>query len=381
MTAAIAPSSELQFTNLEELEDLVTDRLPKQVLGYYKSGADAEATVADNRNAFKRMRLLPRMLVDVSRLDTTVCVQGKKLAFPVLIAPMAMQRMAHPEGELAVARAAAACGIPMVQSTMGTVGLRDVYQAGRGAPLMLFQLYVLKDRDFTRDLIQDAERAGYNALVVTVDAPFLGNREADVINDFGLPKELSLENLAPLKRKYDRLAKDTEKGSGIAHVFVKEVDASLTWEFLTWLRTVTSLPIFVKGILAVADAVQAADMGVEGIIVSNHGGRQLDFAPAAIDMLPDIANAVKGRGVTLLVDGGIRRGTDIIKALALGADAVLLGRPILYGLALGGQAGVERVLAILKREFSLSLALMGCPKASSLTPDAVLRSWGYHSKL
>jgi len=154
--------------------------------------------------------------------------------------------MAHPEGELAVARAAAASGIPMVQSTMGTVGLKDVRSAGSAAPLMFFQLYVLKDRDFTRNLIQDAEAAGYNALVVTVDAPFLGNREADVINDFRLPEGLALENLAALKKKHDRLAKDPEEGSGIAHVFVQEVDASLTWEFLTWLRTVTKLPIYVK---------------------------------------------------------------------------------------------------------------------------------------
>lgn len=374
-------SSKLDFFNLEEIEEKARAVLPKQVFGYYSSGSESESTVRFNREAFGKMRLLPRMLVDVSNTDTSVELLGRKLDFPVLIAPMAMQRMAHTDGELATARAAAKFRIPMVQSTMGTIKLQEVIKAGRDAPLMMFQLYVLADREFTQNLIQDAEKVGYNALVVTVDAPHLGNREADERNSFQLPEGMTLENLLPLKRKADEMHKSDKTQSGIAAVFSNEVDASLTWKFVDWVRTVTRLPIFVKGVLSPADATRAADAGVDGVIVSNHGGRQVDYAPAAVDMLPPIAEVLRGRGIPVLVDGGIRRGTDIIKALALGANAVLVGRPIVYGLALGGQEGVERVLGILKKEFKTSLALMGCPTVHHLNKDVVLQHGETYSRL
>ncbi|KAK9814510.1 hypothetical protein WJX72_007115 [[Myrmecia] bisecta] len=294
------------------------------VYGYYASGADTESTVRDNRAAFARYRLLPRMMVDVSHLDPSCKLLGKRLAFPVIVAPMAMQQMAHPDGELAVARACASAGIPMGVSTMGTYEKREVMLAGAGVPFMMYQLYVFRDRDFVRDMVQDAERAGYTALAVTVDAPFLGNREADTRNSFKLPEGMFLRNVEGLVKKL--AIHHNTPGSGLNEVFSKQIDASLTWDFMLWLRTVTKLPVYVKGILSAADAQLAVDHGVDGIIVSNHGGRQLDFAPAAIDMLPSIRASV-GQAVPVLVDGGVRRGTDIIKALALGADVVLLGRP------------------------------------------------------
>ncbi|EIE24931.1 glycolate oxidase [Coccomyxa subellipsoidea C-169] len=394
--------SELFFQNLDELEPLAEQVLPKTVFGYYASGSETESTLRDNRAVFSRYRLMPRMMVDVSNVDTTCTLLGRELAYPVLIAPMAMQCMAHPDGELAVSRAAAAEGIPMVQSTMGTVGLADVRQAGAGGPLMFFQLYVFKNRAFVRQLVQHAERSGYNGLMVTVDAPFLGKREADERNNFKLPDGLRLANLEGLGANLgketasnpsfnpvdansvagaatrDAAVHDAGEGSGVSKHFSDNIDASLTWAFVAWLRSVTSLPIFVKGILSAADAERGVDAGVDGIVVSNHGGRQLDTAPASLDALPAVAAAV-GKRVPVLMDGGIRRGTDIIKALALGADAVLLGRPVLWGLALGGQQGVQKVLETLRKELRLSMALMGCPSLAHLNRRMVLVPWEHPS--
>ncbi|KAK9918957.1 hypothetical protein WJX75_008310 [Coccomyxa subellipsoidea] len=378
--------SDLTFQNLDELEPLAQQVLPKTVFGYYASGSETESTLRDNRAVFSRYRLMPRMMVDVSNVDTTLTLLGRKVAYPVLIAPMAMQCMAHPDGELAVSRAAAAEGIPMVQSTMGTVGLADVRQAGVGGALMFFQLYVFKNRGFVRQLVQHAERSGYGGLMVTVDAPFLGKREADERNNFKLPDGLRLANLEGLGANLgaeagantDAAVHDAGEGSGVSKHFSDNIDASLTWSFVAWLRSVTSLPIFVKGILSAHDAEKGVDAGVDGIVVSNHGGRQLDTAPASLDALPAIAAAV-GKRVPVLVDGGIRRGTDIIKALALGADAVLLGRPVLWGLALGGQEGVHKVLETLRKELRLSMALMGCPSLAHLNRRMVLAPWEHPS--
>ncbi|CAL8464246.1 g3781 [Coccomyxa elongata] len=386
--------SDLTFQNLDELEPLAEQVLPKTVFGYYASGSETEATLRDNRAVFSRYRLMPSMMVDVSNVDTTCTLLGRQLAYPLLIAPMAMQCMAHPDGELAVSRAAAAEGISMVQSTMGTVPLADVRQAGAGGPLMFFQLYVFKDREFVKRLVQHAEHSGYEGLMVTVDAPFLGKREADERNSFRLPDGLRLPNLDGLGAKTgagagaksgaepgaksDAAVHDAGPGSAIAQHFTENIDASLTWSFVAWLRGVTSLPIFVKGILSAADAEGGVNAGVDGIVVSNHGGRQLDTAPASLDALPAVAAAV-GRRVPVLMDGGVRRGTDIIKALALGADAVLLGRPVLWGLALGGQQGVQKVLETLRKELRLSLALMGCPSLAHVNRHMVLAPWEHPS--
>ncbi|CAL5227017.1 g9910 [Coccomyxa viridis] len=370
------PSNELAFQNVGELRPRAEKILPKQAFGYYVSGSESESTLRDNEESFKRYRLVPRLMVDVSKVDTTVKLLGKEIAFPLLVAPMAMQRMAHPDGELATSRAAAAEGIPMVQSTMGTVELAEVREAGAAGPLMMFQLYVFKERDFVKQLIQHAERSGYDAIVVTVDAPFLGKREADERYGFKLPEHLRLENLTGLAEaaRMERKVHSEEKGSGIALHFADHIDSSLTWDFLPWLHTVTSLPIFLKGVLSPEDAHMGVQAGADGIIVSNHGGRQLDFAPAALDALPGIAAAV-GKRVPVLMDGGVRRGTDIIKALAMGADAVLIGRPILWGLALAGEEGVRKVLETIRKELRLSMALMGCPSIRHLHRSMVIAPW------
>ncbi|KAK9836399.1 hypothetical protein WJX84_002922 [Apatococcus fuscideae] len=338
------------------------------VYGYYSSGADSEATLQDNIQAFKRRRLLPRIMVDVSHVDTSIILLGAKLALPLLIAPMAMQQMAHPDGELAVARAAAAAGTSMSVSTMATYDLKDVASAGTGSPLLFFQLYVIKDRDFTAKLLRDAAEAGYKALMVTVDAPHLGYRQADERNEFSLPPPMGLRNLEGLQSKGPD---GSRSKSSISQVFTSQIDPGLSWEFIAWLRTVSNLPIFVKGVLNPADAHLAVQHSVDGIIVSNHGGRQLDFSPAAVDMVPAIRDAV-GHRVPILVDGGVRSGTDIIKAIALGADAVLLGRPVLWGLALEGQHGVAKVLETLRSELELSMALCGAPTLAHITPSLLM---------
>jgi 4-hydroxymandelate oxidase len=304
--------------------------------------------------------------VSQRRLETTVL--GQKLAFPVLVAPTAFQRLAHPEGELATARAAGRAGTCMVLSTLSTSLVEDVVKASSGP--VWFQLYVFKDRAATEALVRRAESAGARALVLTVDAPFLGRRERDVRHRFQLPEGLSVKNLEACGLGY--LPRGTQD-SGLAAYFATLLDPSLTWKDLAWLRSLTRLPVVVKGIVRPDDAVRAVEHGASAIVVSNHGGRQLDTAPATIDVLPGIADALGGRA-ELLLDGGIRRGTDVLKALALGARAVLVGRPILWGLAVDGSEGVSRVLEILRAELDLALALAGCTDATRVPADLVLRS-------
>eukprot|EP00891_Asterochloris_glomerata_P004891 jgi/Astpho2/4891/fgenesh1_pm.00069_%23_15_t len=351
---------------------LAREKLPAAVYGYYAGGAETESTLRDNRAVYSRYRLMPRIMVNVSKVSLSMTLLGHRLKLPILVAPMAMQRMAHPDGELAVAKAAAQAGSAMVLSTMSTTSMEDVAQAVGSSVLRFFQLYIIKDREYTRELLQRAEKSGYNAVMVTVDAPHLGNREADARNGFRLPDGLRLEHLEGLaKRHKDTTPKDTP----FIKVFGSHVDDSQTWDFVTWMHSVTSLPIFVKGILSPSDARIAVDSGVDGIVVSNHGGRQLDCAPASLDVIQLVRQAV-GRRVPILMDGGIRRGTDVLKALALGADAVLLGRPILYGLALEGQAGVTRVLNIIEKELMLAMILAGCRDLKSITGDLIMPPTG-----
>ncbi|KAL0045363.1 hypothetical protein WJX82_005003 [Trebouxia sp. C0006] len=326
-----------EFFDLEEVEALAKKKLKKPVYDYYAGGADTESTVRDNRAVYARYRLLPRYMVDVSHCDMTYTLLGRKLSMPIIVAPMSQQRMANDEGELAVARAVAKEGTAMVLSTMATQPLEDVAKAGKDGPLQLFQLYVIKDRKFCKSLIQRAGKAGYAGFMVTVDAPRLGNRIADERNKFSLPPGMEISNLKGLEKGKGK----GDSSSHIVRIFQEEVDASLTWEFVTWMREVTNLPVFVKGILSPEDARKAVDIGVDGIVVSNHGGRQLDYSPATLDMIAPIRAAI-GHQVPLLMDGGIRRGTDVLKAIALGADAVMLGRPVLYGLALQGEEGVRK---------------------------------------
>ena len=312
-----------------------------------------------NREAFERIALLPRVLVDVGERETSVELLGRRHALPLLVAPMAFAKLAHPSGEAAIARAAGEAGVTVTLSTLATTSIEEV-AAAASAPLW-FQLYVFRDRAVTRSLVERAEAAGYEALVLTVDAPVLGRRERDARNRFVLPDGLFAENLVSEEQR----SLPAGEGSGLEAFFNSQLDASLTWADVDWLRSITRLPVLVKGVLRADDAKLAVEHGAAGVIVSNHGGRQLDTALAAIDALPAVAAAVDGR-VALLMDGGVRRGTDILKALARGADAVLVGRPLLWGLAVDGEAGAAAVLRILREEFELAMALCGCASVDAI---------------
>ena len=329
----------------------------------------AKCTLADNRAAFDRRRLAFRVLVDVARRELATTVLGQPVALPVLVAPTAFHRLADPEGEVATARAASAAGTVMILSTLSNSPVEEVVPAAGGAAW--FQLYVYKDRGATRALVERVEAAGVRALVLTVDAPYLGRRERDVRNRFQLPSELAVANV--LAAGYGAVVAPAD-GSGLAAYFASLLDPALTWDDLDWLASITRLPVVVKGIVRADDALRAADRGAAGIVVSNHGGRQLDTSLATLDALPPIVEALAGAGarVEVFLDGGVRRGTDVVKALALGARAVLIGRPILWGLAAGGEAGAARVLEMLRAELDLAMALCGARRLEDLTRDLVV---------
>lgn len=319
----------------------------------------------ENRDAFERLSLRYRVLRDVSVRSLETTVLGKPVAWPVLIAPTALQRMAHPDGELATARAAEQCGTIMTVSTLATTSAEEVRAATTAR--LWFQLYVYQNRDATRELVARVERAGYEALVLTVDTPILGRRERDVRNRFRMPPGVVIANLIP---EGQETLPQVHAGSGLAAHASHVLDPAVSWTDLAWLRSVTKLPILLKGVVRGDDAAKAVGEGVAGIIVSNHGGRQLDTSIPTITALPEVVEAVAGR-TEVYVDGGIRRGTDVVKALALGARAVMLGRPILWGLAVDGQRGVEKVLELLRDEFELAMALCGSRTVSELDRDLI----------
>ncbi len=340
-----------------DFEALARRHMKRAFYDYYAGGAEDERTLEANRAAFSGVFLRPRVLVDVSRIDTSTTVLGTPVSMPVLVAPTAFQRLAHPDGELAMARAAGAARTLMTVSTIGTYSLDEVARAAKG-PLW-FQLYVYRDRSIARTLIHRAETAGYRALCLTVDAPQLGRRERDERNRFTLPRDIRMKN-------FEGFGLDVSwKEEGFGGYASSQLDPSLTWNAVEWLRSETTLPILLKGIIAAEDAARAADLGVDGIIVSNHGGRQLDGTEPSLRALPRVVDAAAGRA-EVYMDGGVRRGTDVLKALALGARAVLVGRPCLWGLAVGGEEGVSRVLSIFERELSLAMALCGCPAVASI---------------
>ena len=361
--------------NLLELEERARAALGAMAFDYYAGGANDELTLERNRSAFGRLALLPRVLVDVSAVDTGVELLGRRHPLPAVIAPMAFQRLAHDEGELGVVRAAAACGLTMALSTLSTTALEEVSaEASREAPPW-FQLYVFRDRGLTSELVARAEASGYEALVLTVDAPRLGNRERDARGRFHLPAGLVAANLAAAAEARSRLD-PTEAGSSLADYFERNLDPALTWRDLEWLAGETRLPVLVKGVLDPRDGRLAVEHGAAGVVVSNHGGRQLDTAPATIEALPRVAEAVSRAGdgrAAVLVDGGVRRGTDVLKALASGADAVMIGRPVLWALAAGagggGEEGVRHALSLLASEVELAMMLAGAPDTAALSPE------------
>lgn len=351
--------------NLFEFEQLAKEKLPRIAYDYFSSGAWDEITLRRSRKAFNEILVHYRVLVDVSRRNLSTTLFGQTVAMPLLIAPTAFHKLAHPDGEVATTRAAGAAGIPMVLSSLSTTTVEEVMAAASGP--VWFQLYINKDRGFTRDLVARVEKAGCNALMVTVDTPEWGRRERDVRNGFHLPAGLSAINLIPSNECGEVIG---QRGAGMGQAFTWMLDASVTWKDVDWLCSLTKLPVLIKGICRPDDAQRALQHGVGGLVVSNHGARQMDTAPATIEVLPRIAEAV-ARKIPVLVDGGIRRGLDILKALALGATAVQVGRPVLWGLACGGEAGVVQVLAMLRQEFDLAMALAGCPDVKSITRDLV----------
>ena len=350
--------------NLRALELAAEARLPKLAWDYYAAGADDEHCVRRNCAAYERLALHYRVLVDVSRRALATTVLGQPTALPILVAPTAFHRLAHRDGELASVRGAGDAGTIFILSTLSNTRIEDVVAAAAGP--VWFQLYVYRDRGATEALVRRAEAAGARALVLTVDAPLLGRRERDVTNGFALPPELGIANLHGEGRDVPPASHE----SGLAAYVADLLDPSLDWRAIGWLRSITKLPVLVKGIVRADDAARAIAEGAAGVVVSNHGGRQLDASPATIDVLPRIADAVAGRG-ELLLDGGIRRGTDVVKALALGARAVLVGRPVLWGLAAGGREGVAAALGVLRRELDLAMALCGCPDIAAITRDLV----------
>jgi len=357
----------MSFLNLHEVEVLARAKLPASTYDYFAGGACDEVTLAENRRAFDALALRYRVLVDVSKRDTSVTLLGETFPAPLVVAPMAFQRMAHPDGEVAMARAAGALGLLMTASTFSTRSLEDIAKAAT-APLW-FQLYVHQDRGITDELVQRAAAAGYKALVLTADVPEIGRRERDERNGFMLPPELRVANYQP--RTSDPLrAGSEEEGSGLATFIRGMRDPAFSWADLEWLGSLSSLPLVVKGLVRADDARRAVDHGAAGVVVSNHGGRQLDSAIAALRALPEIAEAV-GNKTLVMMDGGIRRGTDVVKALALGARAVMVGRPALWGLAVDGEAGARRVLELLRNELDLAMALSGAARLADLTGDLI----------
>jgi 4-hydroxymandelate oxidase len=340
------------FLCLDDFARIAQQRMSKMTFEYVDSGAGDEHTMRWNRERWNEIKLKPRVLTDVAELSLETTLLGQHFHVPILLAPAAYHRLYHPDGELATIAGANAAGVSLVLASFATQSVEDIAkQARRG---FWFQLYVQPDREFTRSLVQRVEGSGCAALCITADTPVLGIRTREMRSSFSLPEDIPLPN--SIGGAKDELSRShlPEFGS----IYSRRLDPRLTWKDISWFRSIARVPILLKGILNPEDARRAIDSGVSGIIVSNHGGRNLDTLPATAEALPRVIDAVEGR-IPVLVDGGIRRGTDVLKALALGAQAVMIGRPYIYGLAVAGAAGVERVVQILKTELMMAMALAG----------------------
>jgi 4-hydroxymandelate oxidase len=353
----------LEPLNLDEFEAVARETLPRMTYDFIAGGAEDERSVAGNRAAFARRVLRNRTLVDVATRDLRTRLLGIDLPHPILLAPTALHRVVHPDGEAATARGAAAAGALYTVSTATSIRLEEIAAAAPGG-VRWFQLYHLGARDASEQLIRHAVATGHRAIALTVDVPLLGRRERDLRNVFAMPEGVAMAHA--YEPAWAPPADDRSRAwaSPIA-------SATLTWDDLTWIRAAGGgLPLLLKGVVRGDDARRAVDLGVDGIWVSNHGGRQLDGAIATLDALADVVTAVGGK-CPIVLDGGVRRGTDVIKALALGADAVAIGRPSLYGLAAGGAEGVQRVVELLRAELDLAMALIGARGVADLTPDLI----------
>lgn len=353
-----APPAE-EPVSLADFERLARPRMTPMAFEYVNGGAGDELTLGWNHDAYTHIQLRTRVLVDVSHVDTSVRLFNRELPFPILLSPTAYHKLVHREGEVATARGAGAAGAAMIVSSFATTGIEEIARAAKG-PLW-FQLYAQTDRGFTRSLVERAQAAGCEALCLTVDTPVLGARNREARIGFKLPTGLSRVNLEGLPG-VDASGSHRPREK---QIYSAVLDPTLTWKDVEWLRGFAKIPVLLKGVLDPADARRAVEAGVAGLIVSNHGARNLDTVPATITALPRVADAVAGR-IPILVDGGIRRGTDVLKALALGATAVGVGRPYLYGLAVNGSAGVSKVIEILRTELEMAMALTGRTSVSAI---------------
>jgi L-lactate dehydrogenase (cytochrome) len=367
-----------------DLRELARRRLPYPLFHHLEGGAESEITAQRNILAFDDVQLKPRVLVDVSAVRTATCVLGQDIDWPVICSPTGVTRFFHPAGERAVARAAAAAGTLYGLSTVGTCSLEDVSAASRGPKL--FQLYVFKNRDMTRELIERCKKSGYAALCLTVDVPVMGKRERDLRTGWGYPLRLSLRGLASFVLHAPWVVGQLRHGRiSMPHIAAQcgkeglleqtqfiaaQLDPSVSWQDVREMIELWGRPFAIKGIMSADDARRAADIGATAVIVSNHGGRQLDGAAASIEVLPEIAKAV-GTRIEVILDGGIRRGVHVLKALAFGAKACSIGRPYLYGLAAGGERGVKSALEILRTELVRAMQLSGCRDVASIDPTLV----------
>ncbi len=374
--------------NVWDIKESARRRLPLPLFNFLEGGAEDELTLRRNISAYDQWAFTPRVLCDVAAIDTTTAVLGEKIALPVMLSPTGLSRVFHPDGEAAAARAAAKAGTIYTLSTTSSLSIEAVAAATTGQKW--FQMYCFRDRELTRDLIARAKAAGYTRLVVTVDVPVTANRERDHRSGMTIPPKLTLSSMLEfskrpgwvwsyLTNKPPKLANVAIEGAGgrakpISPAYISsQFDSSVTWKDVEWMIGQWGGPVIIKGILNPSDAKMAHAIGAKAIVISNHGGRQLDSATATLDALPRIADAI-GQDIELILDGGIRRGTHVLKALCLGAKACMIGRPYLYGLAAGGEAGVDRALTLLRDEIRRDMALLGVTSVSDLSPALVVRS-------
>jgi L-lactate dehydrogenase (cytochrome) len=370
------------------LRAIAKKRLPGGVFDYFDGAAEDEVTKVENSRAFANVELRPRILRDVSKIDTSTTIMGQPVPFPIALSPTGFTRIAHPQGELAVARVAGRFGLPFTLSTLGTRSIEEVAAVATG-PLW-YQLYVWKDRGLSRELVQRAKAAGYKSIMLTVDTPVFGRRERDVRRGFTLPPKIGLETfidgIRHPKWTWDfvrnepitfsavagRSDVDGSRAITLADYVNSQFDPTLSWKDLAWIREESGLPIMLKGIQSVEDALVAAEMGVDAIALSNHGGRQYDGSPAPIALLPEVMQSVGDR-IEVLVDGGVRRGSDVVKACALGARGVMFGRPYLYGLGAAGEPGVQWALDHITQGVTRTMALIGETSIANMSDGVVKR--------
>ncbi|CAG8434507.1 673_t:CDS:1 [Scutellospora calospora] len=352
-----------EMLNLYDFEAVASQVLTPEAWAYYSSGADDEITLRENHNAFQRIWFRPRVMIDVTHINMSTKILGYNSSFPLYITATALGKLGHPEGEVVLTRAAYSHEIIQMVPTLSSCSMDDISNSRGKGQILFFQLYVNRNKDITKNVVQSAEAKGCKALFITVDAPQLGRREKDMRMKFvNAPPEVQDE-------------KDLNRDQGAARAISSFIDTSLNWNDLKWFRSITSMPIVLKGIQTLEDAILAVEYGCDGIVLSNHGGRQLDLSRSGIEILPEVVEGLKKRGllnkVEIYVDGGIRRGTDILKAIALGAKAVGIGRPLLYAMSSYGQAGVERALQLLKDEVAIGMRLLGANTLADIKPEMV----------